>query len=176
MATWPSRVELVNEGFAAPVNPRDLYLILHNTSSGVIFKAKLPDDPRRWLANGQTHLVARTITLPATLPVGPYALYLHLADPNAGLSSKPPYAIRLANANLWKMTSGWNDLLHTVNISSNAGATVDEEGGAGEGIALFEAGVLLASDDPTAVDQPQEPDQTEPLEQVNSLFLPFVMR
>lgn len=170
------RVELVNEGFAAPFNPRDLYLVLQHTSSGAIFKAKLPDDPRRWLATGQTHVVVRTVTLPASLAVGPYALYLHLADPNAGLSSKPQYAIRLANANLWKTASGWNDLLHTVNVSSSAGVTVDETDSVDAGIALIEAGVLLASDDPTAVDRPEEPDQTDPSAQINSLFLPFVMQ
>lgn len=111
--TLPIRIELVNEGFAAPFNPRDLYVVLQNKSTGAFSTVKLPDDPRRWLANGQTHVIARTLTLPSNLPAGSYALYLYLPDPAPGLSAKAAYAIRMANANLWK-ASGWNDLLHTI--------------------------------------------------------------
>jgi hypothetical protein len=174
------RIELMNEGFAAPYNPRDLFLVLHNTSTGVIHKAKLPDDPRYWLANGQTHVIARTVTLPANLAVGTYVLALHLADPNTGLSSRPQYAIRLANANLWRTTSGWNDLSHSVTVSASALANSAAEEGISEGIEFVEAGMLLPSDDPIAVEEPGEvtdPGETEETgEQVNRSFLPLVTR
>jgi hypothetical protein len=171
------RIELMNEGFAAPYNPRDLFLVLHNTSTGVIHKAKLPDDPRYWLANGQTHVIARTVTLPTNLVAGTYTLALHLADPNTGLSSRPQYAIRLANANLWRTTSGWNDLSHSVTVSTSARSEDVVEEGVSEGIEFVEAGVLLPSDDPIAVDLPEEAtDPTEEEEQVNRSFLPLVTR
>lgn len=173
------QIELVNEGFAAPYNPRDLFLVLHNTSSGVIYKAKLPDDPRYWLANGQTHLIARTITLPTTLAAGTYALALHLADPNAGLSSRPVYAIRLANANLWRATSGWNDLGHSITVSTSALAADTAAEPMGEGIAFVEAGVLLPGDDPIAIAEPTETELTEetpPTEQAKHAFLPLIVR
>ena len=174
------RIELVNEGFAAPYNPRDLFLVLHNTSSGAIYKAKLPDDPRYWLANGQTHVIARTVTLPVNLAAGTYGLALHLADPNNGLSSRPQYAIRLANANLWRTTSGWNDLSHSVTVRASALADSAAEEVISEGIEFVEAGMLLPSDDPIAVEEPGEvidPGETEETgEQVNRSFLPLVTR
>jgi len=170
------RIELMNEGFAAPYNPRDLFLVLQNTSNGVIYKAKLPNDPRSWLANGQTHVIARTVTLPANLAAGTYSLALHLADPNAGLSSRPQYAIRLANANLWRTTSGWNDLGHSITISASARAEGAEEEGSSEGIEFVEAGVLLPSDDPIAAEEPEVTDPAETEEQVNRSFLPLVTR
>ncbi len=170
------RIELTNEGFAAPYNPRDLFLVLQNTSSGAIFKAKLPDDPRVWLANGQTHVIARTVTLPTTLAAGTYALALHLADPNTVLSSRPQYAIRLANANLWRTTSGWNDLGHSVTVNTSAQATGAVEEGMSEGIEFVEAGLLLPSDDPIAVEEPDIADPTKEGEQANRSFLPLVTR
>ncbi|MBX3015944.1 MAG: DUF4832 domain-containing protein [Caldilineaceae bacterium] len=173
------RLELVNEGFAALYNPRDLYLVLQNTSTGALLKAKLPDDPRYWLANGQTYVVARTVTLPTTLATGNYALYLHLADPATGLNDKPQYAIRLANANLWKSTSGWNDLQHTISVSSSART---ETALADEGLLLVEAGLLLPSDDPTVIDLPVTSElstlteaTTKPAFNTN-LFLPLVVQ
>ncbi len=112
------RIELVNEGFAAPFNPRDLYVVLQHIQTDTFWSSKVADDPRHWLADGQTHVITPTIQLPADLAAGQYALYLHLPDPAATLSSKPAYAIRLANANLWQPASGWNDLHHTLTVSS----------------------------------------------------------
>ena len=164
------RIELGNEGFAAPFNPRDLYLVLRNTVTGAIFKAKLPDDPRRWLANGQTHVIVATVTVPTTVATGNYTLHLHLADPAVGLSDKPAYAIRLANANLWKTTSGWNDLLHTVIINSATGAGAGEV--MEEGIALVESGILLESEDPTAIETPD----SEEVISSSPIYLPLIVQ
>lgn len=183
--TLPIRIELINEGFAAPFNPRDLYVVLQNKSTGAFQTVKLPDDPRRWLANGQTHVIARTLTLPSNLPAGSYALYLYLPDPAPGLSGNAAYAIRMANANLWK-TSGWNDLLHTITISSSARAESVE--GGEEGLTFVEAGVLPESDNPTILDLPdeeeagpttdEENEASNPavVEQANRLFLPLVLQ
>jgi len=183
--TLPIRIELINEGFAAPFNPRDLYVVLQNKSTGAFSTVKLPDDPRRWLANGQTQVIARTLTLPGNLPAGGYALYLSLPDPAPTLTTKAAYAIRMANANLWKSASGWNDLLHTITISSSARADSTDVGE--EGLTFIEAGVLPESDNPTDMDLPdpesellseengsQEGNNSEMIEQANHLFLPLV--
>lgn len=182
----PIRIELVNEGFAAPFNPRDLYVVLQNKSTGAFSTVKLPDDPRRWFANGQTHVIARTLTLPSNLPAGSYALYLYLPDPAPGLSAKAAYAIRMANANLWK-ASGWNDLLHTITVNSTARAESTNVGE--EGLTFVEVGVLPESDNPTIMDLPDEEAElpaaenesagenpVEVVEQANRLFLPLVAR
>lgn len=167
------QIELVNEGFAAPFNPRDLYLVLQNKSTGVIWKAKLPDDPRRWLANGQPHTIARTVTLPTTLATGNYGVFLHLPDPYVSLNTKPAYSIRFANNNTWKTTSGWNDLLHTLIVSNNPANDVAVN--ASEGIELVEAGLLFESEDPTAIDVVDlEEQESSPASY--QLFLPVVLQ
>ena len=48
--------------------------------------------------------------LPANLPAGDYDLLLHLPDAASGLSSRPEYAIRLANQNTWEASTGYNNL------------------------------------------------------------------
>ena len=182
----PIRIELSNEGFAAPFNPRDLYMVLQNKSTGAFFTVKLPDDPRRWLANGQIHVIARTLTLPSNLPAGSYALYLYLPDPAPSLSGNPAYAIRMANANLWK-AAGWNDLLHTLTV--NGSARAESISSSEEGLTFVEAGVLPESANPTILDLPdteaelpavehegETENPIEVVEQANQLFLPLVAR
>jgi lysophospholipase L1-like esterase len=105
-----------NDGYAAPYNGRDVYLILRNTSTNVHYKFKLNTDPRRW-ASGTTTDVNQTVTL-SGVPPGSYALALHLADPAPLLANRVEYSIRLANANVWEATTGFNLLNHTVNVTS----------------------------------------------------------
>ena len=99
------QIDLVNDGFAAPYNPRDLFLIMQETNTGAEYSFPLTVDPRTWLANGQTHQILQTINMPATMPPGQYALYLHLPDPNATVAADTRYAIRLANGGIWPSTN-----------------------------------------------------------------------
>lgn len=112
------QIDLVNEGFAAPYNPRDVYVVLRNQTTGANHPFPLSVDPRMWLADGQTHQIDEAIALPADLPVGQYDLYLQLPDQNSTLAADARYAIRLANAGLWNNGSwdGYNALLHSMEI------------------------------------------------------------
>ncbi|GAB3423077.1 DUF4832 domain-containing protein [Flindersiella endophytica] len=112
----PIRLQLANEGWSAPYNPRSVNLILRNTQSGAVRSLPLTTDPRRWSA-GQPATVSQNVTLPADLPAGTYALLLELPDPSPSLRTRPEYKIRLANNDLWEATTGYNDLRHTVKIS-----------------------------------------------------------
>ena len=98
-----------NDGYAAPFNPRGLNLILRNTSSGSVYVATLPDDPRRF-APGTTTTVSHTFCLPGDFVAGTYAYFLGLPDPVPALATRPEYAIRLANLNLWDAATGLNNL------------------------------------------------------------------
>ncbi len=163
---------LANEGFAAPYNARDVFLVLRNTSSGQYFTAKLTNDPRLWLAGAQNYTISSTVNISTALVAGQYALSLHLADPSPSLRNRPEYAIRTANANLWRTTSGWNDLAHTItvtNIVSNANAMVDLSD---EAVELVESGTLPEADDPLIV--AIEEDTEEDTEGRSSIFLPLV--
>ena len=44
-------INLLNDGYAAPYNPRLVELVLRETTSGDRLYASLPIDPRRWLSN-----------------------------------------------------------------------------------------------------------------------------
>ncbi len=105
-----------NTGFAAPMNPRDVELVLvSNSGQKTIFK--LDDvDPRYWFANG-TYNISETITLPAEAS-GSHSMYLNLPDPKTTLRNNPKFSIRLANDNIWEDSTGYNRLFD-LNISED---------------------------------------------------------
>ena len=105
-----------NTGFAAPMNPRDVELVLvSNSGQKTIFK--LDDvDPRYWFANG-TYNISGTITLPAEAS-GSHSMYLTLPDPKTTLRNNPKFSIRLANDNIWEDSTGYNRLFD-LNISED---------------------------------------------------------
>lgn len=103
-----------NDGYATPFNPRNLELVLRNTSTSSTYKLAMNSDPRRWTA-GTSTTVSQTLTLPTSLPAGSYTLLLNLPDPL--LSTRPEYSIRLANQGTWDAATGMNSLLHTLTVS-----------------------------------------------------------
>lgn len=103
-----------NDGYATPFNPRNLELVLRNTSTGATYKLPISSDARRWSA-GTSTTVSQTLTAPTSLPAGSYALLLNLPDPL--LSTRPEYSIRLANQGTWDAATGMNSLLHTLTVS-----------------------------------------------------------
>lgn len=103
-----------NDGYATPFNPRNLELVLRNTSTGSTYKLPMTSDPRRWTAGAST-TVSQTLTVPTNVPAGSYALLLNLPDPL--LSTRPEYSIRLANQGTWDAATGMNSLLHTLTVS-----------------------------------------------------------
>lgn len=115
-AAMPIELTLKNEGWAAPFNPRSVELVLRNTSSGATYRLPLSADPRRWMP-GTSVTISQAVTVPATLPAGSYALLLNLPDPASSLSTRPEYAIQLANQNVWEASTGFNDLHRTVTVN-----------------------------------------------------------
>ncbi|ATB36762.1 hypothetical protein CYFUS_002177 [Cystobacter fuscus] len=114
-AAMPLDIQIKNEGWAAPFNPRSVELVLRNTSSGAVYRVPLSVDPRRWLA-GTTTSIGPSVTIPTTVPAGSYALLLNLPDPASSLSTRPEYAIQLANQNVWEASTGFNNLQRTVTV------------------------------------------------------------
>ncbi|MFB4277724.1 DUF4832 domain-containing protein [Nonomuraea sp. MTCD27] len=110
----PVSITLKNDGYASPFNPRGLELVLRNTATSAVHRFPLTADPRKWAA-GATSTITQTVTLPASMAAGTYALFLNLPDPQ--LSSRPEYSIRLANQGTWEAATGLNNLLHTVTVS-----------------------------------------------------------
>ncbi len=99
-------VRLSNSGFASPLLPRPVYLVL--TGKDARMHSLLEIDPRRWQPG--EHEITVSLTIPTGLPPGEYKLALWLADPAIGLQHDPRYAIRFANEGIWDHEFGWNVL------------------------------------------------------------------
>lgn len=106
-----ARCTLHNSGFAAPMNKRDVELVLvsaNDKSKKFIFPQK-DVDPRFWSPEDKQI----TFTLACSLKdvaSGKYRVYLNLPDPYESLHNDPRYSIRLANENMWEEETGYNYL------------------------------------------------------------------
>lgn len=111
-------LEIANDGFAAPINPRLVELILRNVESGALFSVFLPHDPRFWLPDeNKSYKLDHSICTPEDIPPGEYELLLSLPDPEPALYGRPPYSIRFANEDLWEPKTGFNRLTHSLIVA-----------------------------------------------------------
>lgn len=103
--------KVLNRGYAATYNPRPVYLVLKNTSTGTAYQKLIPvgtADPRKWLNNGSTgYTISATVSL-SGVPAGTYSLYLWLPDSSASIKDNPKYAIQFANTGTWDAATGYN--------------------------------------------------------------------
>jgi hypothetical protein len=104
-APFTVRVSLVNVGYAAPFNPRPIFLVLDGAGQPPL-QFHVPVDPRRWEPGPTTF--EQTFVLPAAMKPGRYRLGLALPDPAPLLREIPEYAIRFANAGTWDPRHGFN--------------------------------------------------------------------
>lgn len=101
-------ITIVNEGFAAPYNPRELELVLRSRGAPDV-RLEIRDDPRRW-EPGRPIELKLAFKLPAQIRAGNYEAFLALPDPEPRLRSRPEYAIRFANSGAWQPRTGDNAL------------------------------------------------------------------
>lgn len=116
----PITLKVKNAGFATPFNSRTPYLVLRNTVTNAEYAVAINSDPRLWNADATT-TISENIAIPSNITNGSYKLFLKLPDADAGLATRPEYSIQLANTGTWESTTGYNNLQHTVNISSALG-------------------------------------------------------
>ena len=107
-ADYKPYFKLINRGFAAPMNKRDLELIFVSTTNP---KEKYIysqiEDPRFWLPGEHKFTLSCHLDEKMT---GEYKMYINLPDPYASLHDDPRYSIRLANKNCWEEATGYNYL------------------------------------------------------------------
>lgn len=108
----PITITLENSGFAAPVNPREVALVMDGPAHFV--QPLVQIDPRRWEPG--THTFTATLQIPSDAKRGDYRLALWLPDPMPALHDDPRYAIRLNNEGGWDDAAGFNILLPALNI------------------------------------------------------------
>lgn len=114
-------LDLRNDGYAAPYNPRAVEIIARHQTTGARLRAKLSSDPRRFVP-GATHRIDARLCVPSGTPEGSYALSLSLPDPEPTLHDRAEYAIRLANSGLWDAASGSHDLKWNITVAANQSA------------------------------------------------------
>jgi hypothetical protein len=105
-------VMLENTGFAAPVNPRPLNVVLDGPGRFVVTLGEM--EVRRWEPGPASFAVS--LRVPASAPAGEYRLALWLPDAAETLRDDPRYAVRFANEGVWDEASGFNVLSATIKI------------------------------------------------------------
>lgn len=101
-------LNILNDGWAAPMNPRGVELVLMD-SNGERHIYKIDSDPRFWF-EGTLTTIDTTITLPNNLPDGECRLYLNLPDGHPNLAENPLFSTRLLNKDSWNQKYGYNFL------------------------------------------------------------------
>jgi hypothetical protein len=116
-AAWPQSVKpgetlqvalkLQNNGYAAMYNPRPVYLVLQNASSR--YEVDTVIDPRHWEA-GKTITETLGIKINRNVAPGVYDVFLWMPDAENRLRTRVEYAVRMANADVWRPETGMNQL------------------------------------------------------------------
>lgn len=89
-----------NDGFAAPMNPRNADLVWTNTEGKEVARIPLGSDPRTW------HPGSHEVTVQFPSAGGMDDCWLELADPL--LPDRPEYSIALANEGVFNAKTGRN--------------------------------------------------------------------
>ncbi|MBC8479260.1 MAG: DUF4832 domain-containing protein [FCB group bacterium] len=115
--TFEMDLEIANDGFASPFNPRLLEIVLRNIDTDSLFYLVSAQDPRWWMGGDTVNVTIYGGFLP-DMPEGDYQVMLNMPDPEPGLHFRSEYAIRLANEGLWEDETGFNDLQHIITIDA----------------------------------------------------------
>ena len=121
------QLELVNQGWANPYNPRRVEIILRDRQTLKEYFLPLSEDPRHWRP-GETQVIQVRGRIPADIVPGDYDAFLNLPDPLPQLRQRPEYSIRLANQNTWEAKTGYNNLQAQIRIgTASASQTAAED-------------------------------------------------
>lgn len=128
------RFQVENNGFAAPVNERTVYVVLDGKTRYIapliyidkIYTSysRLLIDPRNW-EPGYVYAYDIYFRIPSSAPQGKYKLSLWLPDSSEMLRNDPRYAVQFANANIWDEENGFNILSDELEITSSAGGSYE---------------------------------------------------
>jgi hypothetical protein len=113
----PFKIQFENEGYASPINPKRVQLVLRESSSKNVCATTLDADVRTWKPG--SHAIRDTAILPNDIPEGSYEILLNIADMAENLKSNVDYKIKVANQGLNEMDTGLIKLLSTVDIHSS---------------------------------------------------------
>jgi len=97
---------LNNDGYASIIKKRPIYLVFDDGKNR--YNIELTGiDVRKWVS-GSVSLSPQKVKLPSNMTKGTYKLALWLPDASDNLQSRPEYAVRFANKEMWDTTKGYN--------------------------------------------------------------------
>lgn len=107
-------LELQNEGYATPYNPRPVILVFREKNSKKIYRQVLKTNIQKWYSGNV--VLNEAVSLPVDIPKGSYELLLAMPDAAASLKNRSEYSLRLANESIWEESTGFNRLAQTITI------------------------------------------------------------
>jgi|GEM_PF-122446 len=116
-------IEMTNEGWARPYNPRNVEVVFRNQSNQSEYTFSMVpqgQDARLWLPEQGATKTLNTVVSASGLPSGDYDVFLNLADPEPSLYNNPNYSIRTANTGLWEAATGYNNLQSMVTVNNSS--------------------------------------------------------
>ncbi|UOK41146.1 MULTISPECIES: DUF4832 domain-containing protein [Flavobacterium] len=113
-------LKVKNSGFASLFNARTVFLVLRNTSNSQEYRLPLITDPRFWSSKTE-QVISEEVVLPSNMVAGNYKMYLYLPDRKENLALRPEYSLRFSNESTWEINTGYNNLLHTIDVQSTLG-------------------------------------------------------
>jgi len=106
---------LSNDGYASIIKKRPIYLVFDNDTDR--YNIELTGiDVRTWVS-GPAGISQNIVKMPVNMKSGKYKLALWLPDSSGNLQSRPEYAIRFANKEVWDAGKGYNLLAEDLIIS-----------------------------------------------------------
>lgn len=117
-STFSMKLQITNDGWASPYNPRGAEIILRHGETGERYRLPIKEDPKFWMPN-QTKEINIVGGIPTDITPGKYQVLLNLPDPTPNLDDRPEYSIRIANQNVWEPGSGYNSLLSSLTVDSS---------------------------------------------------------
>jgi hypothetical protein len=101
------RAIIYNDGYAGIIRPRPVFVVFDDGVNR--YDIELTDlDVRTW-RSGENRLDV-SVTLPAGMEPGEYAVALWLPDYHENLRGLPEYSVRFANKGIWHESKGYNCL------------------------------------------------------------------
>lgn len=110
----PLQINLRNDGYASPYNPRVAKLIMKSQADGQVFVYDLSSMVQKWLPGNIN--ISERLLVNEDMSAGTYDLFLYLPDAYESLSNRSEYAIRFANEDVWDAATGYNNLHASVVI------------------------------------------------------------
>lgn len=112
-------LNMMNDGYSNPVNPRKVECILRNAITKQEYEADFTGDPRFWPLN-DTIRIDFSAGIPSYMPVGDYQVFFNMPDSDIRLHDMPAFSIRMANNEVWEQGSGMNNLNAVCSVMQNS--------------------------------------------------------